>query len=245
VSEERDYVTEALEQGWKPKDQFNGPEEKFTDAQTFVEKGEKISGILKQRLEKQEQDIANLKNANKEFGEYQKKLREKELSAAQARIAELEAQRAAAVTEGDGQAFTKLDRDIQLERDNMVQQQSAPQNEVQIEQAWASNNQWYGRDPALTAFADGVSGMVEAEGFQGQARLDEIARRTKATFPDKFENPKRKSSNGVESGSQIETDNSKAKTYENLPPDAKAACDRFESNGLMSKEDYVKSFEWE
>ncbi len=240
---ERDYVAEATAQGWKPKDQFKGPEGKFTDAQTFVEKGEKISGILKSKVERLEADVSSLRNANKEFGEYQKQLRENDRKKAERRIAELEAERATAITDGDGQRYNQVDSEIQRERVNL--QQPEPNGEVQIEAAWAASNSWYGRDQNLTAFADGVSGIVEAEGYNGQARLDEIARRTKDAFPDSFTNPNRESSNGVEQGGEIETGNEKAHTYENLPDDAKAACDRFVSSGIQSKEDYVKTYEWE
>ncbi|MHC4316152.1 MAG: hypothetical protein ACYSW3_27230 [Planctomycetota bacterium] len=41
MSEERDYVAEATEQGWSP-DKDSLPEGKWVDAQTFVEKGERI-----------------------------------------------------------------------------------------------------------------------------------------------------------------------------------------------------------
>jgi len=244
VSEERNYEEEARVQGWRPKEEFKGPEEKWTDAQTFVEKGEKITGILKSRLDRQDQQIAELRSANKDFGEYQQQLRESDRKKAQARIAELEAKRAEAVTAGDGQEFTRTDQEIQRERDNLSAP-PPPNNESSIEAAWAGQNTWYGRDQALTAFADGVSGMVEAEGYNGQARLDEIARRTKATFPDSFENPNKSRANGVEQGGQIETGNEKAHTYENLQPEDKAACDRFVANGITTQEDYVKNYEWE
>ena len=35
------------------------------------------------------------------------------------------------------------------------------------------------------------------------------------------------------------------KSYENLPSEAKAACDKFVKQGLMTREEYVKEFEWE
>jgi hypothetical protein len=226
TNENRDWEAEARDQGWKPLGEFKGPESKWTDPRTFVEKGEKITGIMKSRLDRQEQEIARLRNSNKEFGEYQKQLREKEKQALESRISELEAARAAAITEGDGTAFTRLDR--------------TDPTEVQ----WAQDNPWYQRDPQLTAFADGVSYQVEMEGYTGPARLAEIARRTRETFPDKFENPNRSGANGVDEGGELETEDSEARTYENLPPDAKAACDRFVADGLTTKEDYVETFEW-
>ena len=244
--ENRDWEAEAREQGWKPLSEFKGPDDKWTDPRTFVEKGEKISGILKSRLDRQEQQIAELRKANKEYGDYQRSLRDKDRAAAERRIAELEAQRAEAITNGDGTQFTMLDREITQVRADI---DSAPpvQNGYgpDVETQWVQENPWYGQDQALTAFADGVTGMVEAEGYQGKARLDEIARRTRETFPDRFENPNRKGNNAVDSGGELETEDRKAHTFENLPDDAKAACKRFVSAGVTTKEEYVKNFEWD
>jgi len=246
TEENRDWEQEAREQGWKPLSEFKGPEDKWTDPRTFVEKGEKISGILKSRLDRQEREIADLRNANKEFGEYQKRLRERDRQKAEQRIAELEAARAQAVTNGDGTEFTRLDREIRQEQVNM---ESPPANGTgyspDVEARWIQENPWYGQDKALTAFADGVTGMVEAEGYQGQARLDEIARRTKETFPDRFENPNRKGANSVDEGGEMESVDRNARTFENLPPDAKAAAKRFEAQGLTTLDDYVKNYEWD
>ena len=35
------------------------------------------------------------------------------------------------------------------------------------------------------------------------------------------------------------------KSYESLPAEAKAACDKFVKQGLMTREEYVKEFDWE
>lgn len=243
MSEERDWEAEAREQGWKPLSEFKGPDDKWTDPRTFVEKGEKITGILKSRLDRQEKEIADLRLANKEFGDYQQSLRQKDREKAQARIAELEAQRAEAINNGDGTEFTRLDRQINEVRTDI---ESPPNGrDVSVEQAWVAENDWYGKDATLTAFADGVTGMVEAEGYQGKARLDEIARRTRETFSDRFENPNRQGSNDVDAGGDVETQDRTAHTFENLPPDAQAACDRFVAQGLTTKEEYIKNFEWD
>ena len=46
MSEERDYEAEAIKDGWNPN--FEGEGKK--DAKTFVEDGEKISGMLKNKI---------------------------------------------------------------------------------------------------------------------------------------------------------------------------------------------------
>jgi len=240
--DERNYEEEAKLQGWNPN--YDGPNK--TDAKTFVEKGEKITGIMKARLDRQDREIAELRKSNKDFGEYQAKLRESDKKKAEARILELETQRAQAVNDGDGQQFTMLEREIQRERES-IPTPPPPENGGMSpdDMAWAQNNQWYNTDPQLTAYADGVSGMVEAEGYQGKARLDEIARRTRETFPDKFENPNKGKSNSVEQGGEIETGDKKAHSYENLPEEDRAHCDRFIASGHTTKESFLANYEWD
>lgn len=77
------YATEAKEMGWRPKDEYEGDEEKWVDAKTFVERGEHIMPILrannkriKQDLLTREKEIATLKqsveSANKAIKALQK-----------------------------------------------------------------------------------------------------------------------------------------------------------------------------
>jgi len=241
---ERDYESEAKEQGWKPEGEFKGPEGKWTDAKTFVEKGEKIAGILKSRLDRQDSQIKQLQNANKEFGEYQKNLREKDNAKSSVRLAELEAQLAASVSEGDGQAFAKTDREIQELRSGMAPPPPSS-GENPLAQAWLMNNEWYNSNQKLKVYADGLSEAVEREGYTGQAYFSEITRRVQADFPEEFENKNQTKPNGVESGGEIQTVDSKAHTYENLDTESKAACDRYVKNGLTTVEEYLENIDWE
>jgi hypothetical protein len=246
MTEERNYEEEARSQGWRPKEDFDGPEEKWTDEKTFVEKGDKIAGILKSRLDKQDATIRELQSANKEFGEYQKKLRETEKKKSEQLLHELEALRAKAVTDGDGQEFTRIDKEITRTRESLSEKEPPKKQELDpAAQQWVSENSWYGSNQKLSTYADGVADRVSSEGYMGPAYYAEITRRVKEAFPDDFKNPKRNGANSVEQGSEIDTPSSKsAKTYENLPKEAKDACNRYVKNGLITKEDYVKNYEW-
>jgi hypothetical protein len=248
MADERDYEQEAREQGWKPKEEFNGPEDKWTDAKTFVEKGDRIAGILKSRLDRQDALIHKLQDDNKQFGEYQKQLLEKEKAKSQHKIAELEARLAQAVNDSDGQEFTRLNRELQKERDNLSQE--PPGNgEAPIDplaQAWLLNNDWYNTNQKLQTYADGLAEQIIGSGYTGAAYYQELTRRVKEAFPDDFSNRRQSGANTVEQGGEIETGTEdRPRTYADLPADAKAACDRFVSSGLTTQEDYVKNYEWE
>ena len=100
MNDERDYVAEATEQGWS-EDKDSLPEGKWVDAKTFVEKGERIAGIMKSRLDRQDSEIRQLKDSNKQFGEYQNALLAKEKSRNAELLAQLETQRAQSINDID------------------------------------------------------------------------------------------------------------------------------------------------
>ena len=238
----RDFEAEAAEQGWNP--DYDGPNK--TDAKTFVERGEQIAGILKSKNSKLEDRIHNLETANQKFGEYHKATLEREKKKGQKQIAELQQELAQAITDGDGQAYTikqqQLD-DLKASQVNMPTDDAAAWNAMA--QRWANENQWYNKSRKMALFADGLSDQLRAQGYNGEAYFSELSRQVKEEFPDEFKNPNKSNANAVEDGGQKGSGNSKAKTYANLPADAKAACDDFVAQGFMTKEDYVKQFEFD
>ena len=144
----------AREQGWNP--DYDGPNK--TDAKTFVEKGEKIAGILKSRVDRQSVEIEQLKRSNIEFGEYTKVQRERERKAFQEQIAELENKKATAITDADGPEVVRIEREIESVRSDLPSQSNG---ESQIRSpeaaAWEANgNEWYDTDPDLRADTAGV-----------------------------------------------------------------------------------------
>ena len=160
MSEERNFEAEAKEQGWKPE----GP----LDAQAFVEKGEKIAGILKSRVDKQDSIIKQLQDSNKKFGEYQSGLLAKEKQKSADLLVQLESERAVAINDGDGQAFTRLDKEIAQTRKEL----DAPDPNVvdasqwnQMAQSWVADNQWYNTNNKLNVYADGLGEKLQAQGF--------------------------------------------------------------------------------
>lgn len=243
TTEEKNYEAEASEQGWTPKEEWKGPPEKWTDAKTFVERGEKIAGILKSKVSRLEEKVDNLTESNRKFGEYHKQTLEAQRKKNAERISELETKLAQSITDGDGQAYTQTRREI-----DELQSQEPPSDEREwaaMSQSWINDNQWYQTNRKLARYADGISDEIRAEGYNGRAYFSELTRRVKEDFPEEFENPKKSKASSVEEGGQISTTNSKAHKYENLPSDAKKACDDFVKAGFMTKEDYLKTYEWD
>jgi len=245
VTEERNYEAEASEQGWTPKENWKGPEEKWTDAQTFVERGEQIAGILKSKNAKLETRIHNLEDSNKKFGEYHKKTLETEQRKNAERIGELEGQLEQAITDGDGQAFTRYNKEL----DGLKAEQQVPTDDAQawnqLSQRWVGENEWYTKNSKLAAYADGISDQLRANGYTGQAYFSELTRNVHETFPEEFKNPNKSKANAVDDGGQKGSNDSKAHTFENLPADAQRAFEGFNADFGLKKEDYLKNYEWE
>ena len=236
--EERDYTAEAREQGWNPDHEG----ENKVDAKTFVERGEKIIGIVKSKNARLEGRIETLEQSNREFGEYHKRTIETQRKQSAEKVAELETQLAKAVTEGDGQAYTQTQREIE----SVKAQTPNPTNDAQawdrMAQNWAGENKWYADNKKLATYADGISDRIRAEGYNGQAYFSELTRRVHEDFPEEFTNPNKTKPSGVEAGGQRGTGTSDKPIYDNLDAEAKAACDGYVKEGFMTRDDYVKTY---
>lgn len=239
--EERDYEAEAKEQGWNP--DYEGPNK--TDAKTFVERGEQIAGILKSKNAKLEERIQRLEQSNQEFGEYHKQTLQKQREMDARKIRELEEQLAQAITDGDGQAYTQYQKEIDTLKSNQQNVQTDEAAWNRLSQQWVSENPWYMENRKMARFADGIADEVRARVGTGPAYFSELTREVMEEFKDEFKNPKKSTPNAVEDGGQKGTGDSKAKTFDNLPADAKAAFKQFNRDFGLSKEDYLATYEWD
>ena len=250
----------ARQQGWVPQEEFRGPEDNWVDAETFVERGENSNAILRERMAKLERELIETKKTSQDFLEFHKQT---EARAYQAARDDLVKEQAKAIEGGDGDAFAKLEKDKQA-LDTEHAQKSAPSPEMQPEFIdFKSRNSWYESDPDMTAFADGISGRLLQEGYQGKALLDQVEVRAKQAFPHKFEegggeqpqmNTFGMPRNPVEGGGTPQKrGGGNKKNFDNLPADAKEQYERFakqfgkdkDGNPNFTKEQYVKDYQWD
>jgi len=247
---ERDFAAEAAKDGWVPQDAWKGPDDKWTDAQTFVENGEKIAGIavkkarkLEETVETLQSRIEDIESTKQEFVQFNQRALEKERAEKAELIAQLEQKQVEAINEGDGETYLQTKRQIE-EAQAQPEQQAG---EAPWAKQWASENKWYAADPILRGVANSVAEEMRKQGFPdtGKDFLDEVSRKTREALPEKFENPNRKT--GITGGEGTKTDETAPKgerSYAALDSEAKAACDRFVAEGLMTKEDYVNTYDW-
>lgn len=247
--------TEARKQGWKPESEWKGepPPRGFVDADEFLAAGDKSLPLvtkerdeLKERLEKTESKLSKMSQQVSRFTDFTNKALNKARQERDAALNELRRQKAQAISDNDGDTVLEVEEKIaQLEREPL--DDPAPPPEVE---EWATENEWYEKDPDMRDLANGISLRLREErpDLSGPAHLDELTRRVRKAMPHKFENPKRETGDGVEGGRRQPV--SRKKTWDDLPPDAKQAYE--DTRELMAtlgreykKEQYLASYEWD
>lgn len=246
---ERNFETEASADGWVPQDQWKGDPNKWIPAEDFVKRGETILPIVQakfrkslQRVDELSAKVDELTEGNKLFREFHDKALTKAQKDRETAITELEQQRSKAITDGDGQTFTKTDKQIQeLRAEQPAQTQKKESPEVT---AWKAENTWYTTDRELMAVADGLADVVTAEnpGLKGRAYLDKLTERVKSIVPHKFENQRRTEQLTLGDGRKSKKG---SKGYDDLPDDARRACDTFvKTIPGFTKEAYLTQYDW-
>lgn len=265
-SESSGAEEEARLSGWVPKEEFHGDESEWVDAETFVRRGKEINPILRKNnerlmaeLKKRDKELAEVRGTLKEFGEHYKKLTETAYKRAQD---EIKAQIRQARQTGDWELLDSLEENLDAlkeESQNIKvpgvkeREKEEPQGEINLEaekilQGWVKDNQWYAKSPALQATADGLAIQLARQrpDLVGTREfLDKVAYAVKKIHPNAFKNPNREA--GSPAGGSSSTNSgarpSGKKTYSDLPPDAKAACDRFcKDIPGYTKEKYVSEY---
>lgn len=242
--------SQARSMGWVPKEEFRGPEERWIDANEFVRRGEEILPIVraeKKKLEEKvqtlEQTIAAGQKSMEEFRKYTEEDGKRKVDAA---IKKLKADIVEARREGD--------IDAEVEASNAIQKlTSAPTAKKADEvvdfttttwwKAWMEENPWYGTDTEKTAYAQGqgVYLNIMRKDLRERAFLDELTKLVQDKYPDSI--PRRELPSKVE-GSRPGSSQSSSKDYRDLPPDAKAACDKWADKLVGKGKTYATLSDW-
>lgn len=257
-----EIIDEARQGGWVPKEEFHDDEAKWVDAETFVKRGREINPILRKNnarlmkeLDKAKADAAEAIQAAKEFREFQKNAFESKKKELEGEIARLRDAKREAITQGDGDRVIAIEDaidNLKEEKNSMV----APKEEVKptVQQTdpdldnWMDANPWYGQSDEnsmrMSETANEIAAIIRRNNptLSGKAFLNKLDERLAEHGIGKRAKP----SSPVEGGTQQRpASSSSKKTYENLPAEAKAACDKFVKQKLMTREEYIAEYNWE
>lgn len=173
----------ALDQGWKPKEQFDGNEDEFIDAAEFVRRGE-----LFEKIERQSREVRQLRDTLEAFKQHHSKVQENAYHRA---LKQVEAARRKAFEEQDSDRFFALEQHIDQIKEEMaaVQEEAAPvQEQVDLTPLnnWMEKNPWYESNRAMTAFANQLGAELKSKGVDLVDALKQIDAEMRKEFPEKF-----------------------------------------------------------
>lgn len=241
--------------GWVPKETFRGDPARWKPAEEFVQRADELMPIMKGQLRKYEDTISSLQNevmstrkTMEQVIKMGEKVSEREYQKARADIIRAQAE---AVAAGDAEKWQQLEAEKdKLEppqkievRPPTTQQMDGNENPV-FKQWHADGNDWYLSDPAMTRYANAFAAENQNPGIPYVQWLNMVKEEVKNAFPHKFENPNRAKAAAVDGGAQrgANPGRPKAKGYNDLPADARIQCDKFVTQGLLSKEQYIKDY---
>lgn len=238
--------------GWRPAEEFDGPEEKWKPAEEFLEEGKRINGFLRKDLDKlraeltkRDATLAEMQQTITEFAEFH---RDTEKKAYERAKKELMDARKEALRENDGERVVEIEERLELLGDApVVPQPRQPQQTNQpdpVWEGWVSENKWFAESPKLRAITNGYGDIVRAENprLVGLAFLNEVKRRVQEDFPEHFENGERRRASSV-SGAGETRNPGRKKSFADLPAEAQKACDKFVKQKLVaSREAYVADY---
>lgn len=252
---------EARMMGWVEKEEFRGNENEWVDAESFVKRGREINPILRKNNEKllkelreARDEITEVKKAAEEFKQFQKEAFERKVSEYKKEVDALKEAKKEALREGDHDLVVEIDDRIS-ETKEKIKEAEAPKEEVKVEkpqvldpdlQSWIDRNDWFGKDEDMSKRTNAIGALLASRnpGLKGRAFLDKLDEELKQEFPEKF-GMKRERPTPVEGGAASRGATKAAKkSYENLPADAKAACDKFVKQKLMTADEYVAMYDW-
>lgn len=245
----------ARSMGWRPKEQFRGDPTKWVDAEEFVRRGEQHIPILRDRLDRTQKELEELRQASREALDMQRENQKRERARLQAEIDGLRTTQRRAVEAGDVATYDEAGKKIEaLDKAMPPEPQPAPAAQPELPQEArdfeARNSSWFGPngDREMTEEAIALHAAQQRRGDKRPLaeQLLEIENKVKRLYPHKFSNQRRNGASAVDGGGDMggggQPQRGTKKGYQDLPSDAKAACDRYVAQKLMTREQYCADF---
>lgn len=227
------YEAQAREQGWKPKEEYEGDPSKWREAKEFVERGELFT-----KIDSMGKELKETRKALKLLQDHHSKVRETEYNNA---LKELKSLQKKHLEEGNSDGYletTELLTDLKAEQKaREVAAQMAPNQPDPRFISWTQQNKWYTTDNEMRDFADTV-GMGYAQrnpGISPEDVLEFVEKQVKSRFKDKFQNPNRSKPSSVEGASAP----SATKESFTMSDEERRVMNTFIRSGVMTKDQYI------
>lgn len=225
---------EAMEHGWRPKEEFEAVEEnkgkKWRSAEEFMDRKS-----LFDKIDEQHRKIKDLQKGVSALSEHNKKI---EASAYERALRELRAERKAALEEGDIVKAEEIRDRIDEVKDK---QREEPKQQVQSSEfvtEWIDRNEWYKKDPDMKAYADGLASQLFSQGIKDpEEALPKIERKVREMFASKFRNPNKDTAPSVEGN---KGGKAKADSFKLTAQEEQMMNHMIRAGAPITKEEYIK-----
>lgn len=207
----------ASAQGWRPREEWKGPPEKWVDAAEYLRLGYESPGILADRTRRMEGQLNGVRSelavTRTQLGEAletinvtTEMMRTADKRAYDRALREIQEKRQTAVASGDEVAFQRADTELEELRKTEPKAAPAKQTAAAGQQPagaavpvaeppevtrWKGENQWYTQDAEMQSFADGVhiSLLRNSPSMTMGENLASVRRQVERAYPDRFGRP--------------------------------------------------------
>lgn len=195
--EQKPVLTEieqrASDQGWVPEDQWEGDPSAWRPAKEFLDRGE-----LFKKIDDQNRTIKEMRRTLDDLAKHHSQVAAVEYKRA---LESLKAQKKEALLEQDADKVVDIDERMEAVREAQrnIQQVRVPQPAPELNPifvSWKERNPWYDNNQAMRERADAIGNTLH--GVSPTEILNEVERRIKKEFPQRFENPARQRATAVE-----------------------------------------------
>lgn len=240
----------ARELGWKPLEEYSGPEEKWVDADEFVsrqplfEKIDSLKGELWKSKQEHQREFTQIKH---HFAEMQ----EVEFKRA---VAYLKTQKLDALDAGDSEKVLEIDDKIDALKDQHAAEkvkQIVPTEKTPdpLFMAWAEKNSWYAQDSNLRedadafamAFVNKNSNRIPAHELT-KAVLEHVDNKMKLMHPETLGTTMKRTQPASVETSSTSTNSNRGKsklTVNDLSADEKAVMKMLVERKVRTQEEYI------
>lgn len=249
----------ARRMGWHPKDEYDGsgrPPDKWVSAEEFVRRGEESLPVLKDRNRKLDGKVNKLEKTVEEGNKLLRDLvehqSERERKAVEKALAAAKIELREAVSVGDVERAERATDEIAEHKETLKApvkvaapvKDDAPEAPPEIT-AWVEANKWFDTNPKMRALAVSEYGELLADKSLSETqRLARTRAEVVKRFPEQFTNPRRSEASAVEGGAGPARNRNGAKSWNDLPSDVRAIADRLVAQKVVTKEGYLKSYQW-
>jgi len=247
---------QAMDKGWRPKEQYEGDPDQWVDAGEFMRRGELLDRISSQsrQLRQMEEKVGKFEKTFISMAEQQQQLAEQKYQEA---YENLKNKKVEALDAMDNKAVVEVEEKMkQLEQtraeatqepDTNSQEsntQQAPQVDPIVDE-WTKRNTWYTQDVIMQGAADAIAAQYVQQNpgseTDATAVLNYVESRMKQEFPGKFGTQHRPSAT-TEPSNTGRTVSSKGGKYtmKDVPDHLKSVVKSMTEDGDISVHEYVE-----